>query len=307
VVAGVLTDARGQVMLAQRPAGTHYAGFWEFPGGKIEAGESAVEALRRELREEIGIEVQAAEALIAIPWHYETKSILLEVYRITAFGGEPRAIQVQDLRWEKPADLRREEMPPADHPVIAALQLPPTYAISPEPGTDVPAFLARVDRVLDRGIRMVQLRAKTLPIAELATLALAVQARVRAVGGSLLLNGQVDLALQLGLDGVHLTGSQLASFGVRPVPADRWLGASCHNAAELAAAVRLGADFAVIGPVLSTASHPGAAALGWEAFTALVAESPIPVYALGGLALAHLARAQAAGAQGIAGISAFWN
>ena len=306
VVAGVLTDAQGRVMLAQRSPGTHYAGYWEFPGGKVEAGESALEALRRELREEIGIEVDAAEALIGVPWRYETKSILLDVYRVTEYRGEPRAIEVQALRWERPADLRRDDMPPADHPVIAALRLPQAYAITPEPGTDLPAFLRQLDRVLDQGARLVQLRAKTMPMAELATLALAVQARVRAAGGSLLLNGQVDLVRQLDLDGVHLTAAQLAAFDSRPVPADRWLGASCHNAAELAAAVRLDADFVVIGPVLPTASHPGAPALGWEAFAALVAAAPMPVYALGGLTQAHLAQARAVGAQGIAGISAFW-
>jgi len=306
VVAGVLTDAQGRVMLAQRPPGTHYAGYWEFPGGKVERGESPVEALRRELREEIGIELDAVEPLIAIPWRYETKSILLDVYRVTAFRGEPRAIEVQALRWERPEELRREDMPPADHPVIAALRLPQHYAITPEPGPDLPPFLRQLDGMLERGARLVQLRAKEMPVAELATLALAVQARVNAVGGILLLNSQVDLVRQLALDGVHLTASQLASFDSRPVPATCWLGASCHNAAELAAAVRLGADFVAIGPVLPTSSHPGAPALGWEAFAALVAASPIPAYALGGLTQAQLAQAQAAGAQGIAGISAFW-
>jgi 8-oxo-dGTP diphosphatase len=306
VVAGALIDAAGRVLLAQRPPGKHLAGYWEFPGGKVEPGESAYDALRRELREEIGVEVETGEPLIQVPWHYGTKSIFLDVYKIRAFHGEPMSGEGQALRWVPVDALDRREMPLADHPVVAALQLPSNYLITPEPGLDADAFLRRLDTALQRGVRLVQLRAKRLPPDALATLAREAHVRVRAAGGRLLLNAHIEFVRELGLDGVHLTSAQLASLDERPLPNGFWIGASCHNAAELAAAARLGADFAVLGPVFPTTSHAHEPPMGWEGFRGLIAGCPTPVYALGGLGPHDACRAAACGAQGVAGISQFW-
>jgi 8-oxo-dGTP diphosphatase len=310
VVAGILTDASGRVLLAQRPPGAHLAGTWEFPGGKIERGESAEAALRRELHEELGIEIGAIEPqpLISIPWRYAEKSIVLHAFRVLDFRGEPHGREDQALRWAKPDELADIPMPPADLPIVTALRLPPHYAITPEPGDDTEAFLTSFDRLLATGVRLVQLRAKQLSADRdrLRELAVAARKRARAVDATLLINGNVSLARELVLDGVHLPAADLMRLDARPL--DRhWVAASCHNERELAHAAAIGVDFAVLGPVLPTASHPDAAVLGWDRFAELCALAPLPVYALGGLRTNDAALATRAGAQGIAGISAYWS
>jgi len=303
VVAAALIDADGRVLLAQRPEGKHLAGYWEFPGGKVEPGETPLQALQREVIEEIGVRIGAAEPLIRIPWRYASKHILLDVYRVLAFDGEPHSCEGQALKWVPAAALDPAEMPPADHPVIHALALPAQYLITPEPDADETAFLARLDAALERGVRLVQLRAKHRDDATLRRLAAACLARVRTAGGQLLINARWDLVEELDLDGVHLTAAQLAEFTERPVSARRWLAASCHDACELTLAQALGADFAVLGPVAATASHAQCEPLGWDRFATLCAAATLPVYALGGMRREDLAAALAAGAQGIAGIS----
>jgi 8-oxo-dGTP diphosphatase len=309
VVAAALFDADGRVLLAQRPDGKHLAGYWEFPGGKVEAHETALQALGREVLEEIGVRIGPAEPLIRIPWDYGSKRIVLDVYRVRSFDGVPHSCEGQPLKWVPATALDPAEMPPADHPVIHALALPQRYLITPEPEAgdagDV-TFLACLDAALARGVTLVQLRAKSLAEDRLRRLATACLARTRGAGAQLLINTRHDLVEELDLDGVHLTAAQLAQLGERPVGPRRWLAASCHNAAELQLAQSLNADFAVLGPVAATPSHAGQAPLGWPAFTTLCAAATLPVYALGGMNEADLAIALESGAQGIAGISAFW-
>ncbi len=306
VVAAALVDADGRVLLAQRPDGKHLAGYWEFPGGKVEPGETPLQALRREIHEEIGVRVASAEPLIRIPWRYAAKRIVLDVYRVRAFDGVPHSCEGQPLKWVPASALDPSEMPEADHPVIHALVLPRHYLITPQPDADEDAFLARLDAALARGVRLVQLRAKASDDAALRRLAPACLSRVRAAGGQLLINSRSDLVDEFDLDGVHVTAAQLAALDARPVGAKRWFAASCHGPADLRRAQALGADFVVLGSVAQTASHPQQIPLGWSEFAALCDEAAVPVYALGGLVRDDLDAALAAGAQGIAGISAFW-
>ncbi|MBS0582833.1 MAG: Nudix family hydrolase [Proteobacteria bacterium] len=306
VVAGILSDRDGRVLLAQRPSGRHSAGLWEFPGGKIEPGETAHAALRRELHEEIGVEIGAIEPLIGVPWDFGDKAIFLDVHRVRDFAGEPHGREGQALAWHRPDELAGIAMPAPDRPVATALRLPPHYAVTPEPGDDDAAFLARIDRALAAGVRLLQLRVKSMSASRLRALARDVHARTRAADATLLLNAHADLVRDLDLDGVHLPAAELMRLGARPLPPGRWVAASCHDARELAHAAAIGVDFAVLGPVLPTPSHPGAPALGWPRFAELCAAAPLPVYALGGLAADAVAAARARGAQGVAGISAFF-
>ena len=313
VVAGILSDAQGRVLLAQRAQGSHLAGLWEFPGGKIEPGESAEGALRRELHEELAIEIGDVEPLISIPWHYPEKSIVLHALCVREFHGTPQGQQQQQLRWELPDDMTGIPMPPPDRPIVTALRLPPYYAITPEPGSSDVEFLEGLQRVIE-GLRrdvasstpLIQLRAKTLPPLRLRALAGQARDQTRKAGATLLLNGNLELARELDLDGVHLPAADLLSLKERPLGPDRWVAASCHDERELAHAAAIGVDFAVLGPVLPTASHTTSTPIGWRRFADLCASAPFPVYALGGMAKEHLATAKAADAQGIAGISAFW-
>ena len=126
MVAAALYDSRGQVLIAQRTAGKHLAGRWEFPGGKVAAGESEPAALARELREELGIEVQAARALMRLHHTYDDQHVELSLWLVSAFRGTPQPLEGQPLRWVAPARLAEHDILEADRPFIAALQaLPP--------------------------------------------------------------------------------------------------------------------------------------------------------------------------------------
>lgn len=303
VVAGILTDPAGRVLLAQRLSGTHLGGTWEFPGGKVEPGESIEAALCRELHEELGIEAGVIEPLIAVPWSYPGKAIVLHAFRVVDFTGVPKGRQQQALQWAPLDALAAIPMPAADRPIVSALRLPTTYAITPDGTADT--LLASVEAACAAGQRCVQLRARQVSGHRLATVAAQASAVARRYGSTLLLNGHVDLVRVLDLDGVHLPSVELLAHARRPLDASRWVAASCHDERELIHAAAIGVDFAVIGPVLPTRSHPDAAPLGWERFAALCALAPFPVYALGGMTRSDIPAAVAAGAQGIAGISAF--
>ena len=306
VVAGVIRDAHGRILLAQRPPGKHLAGLWEYPGGKLETGETPEQALARELHEELGIHTTAMQRLIRIPWHYPDKDIVLDVFDVLAYNGEPSSCEGQQLQWHALAELSGADMPPADRPVLAALKLPHEYAISPEP--ENPAeFLAALDGLLARGVRLVQLRGKTTSPELLRELIPVVLDRCRTANAQLLLNGDIAVAQEFGLDGVHLTSAQLMHLSSRPLPTGQWLAASCHNEMELQHAMAIGVDFVTLSPVLPTNSHPHAPGMGWDGFAALCAQAALPVYALGGLRSADTDTARTHGAHGVAGISTFWS
>lgn len=305
VVAGILRDSQGRVLIAQRPPGKHLAGLWEFPGGKCEPGEAPDAALHRELHEELGIEFDACDALIAVPWQYPETSVLLDVRTVRTWHGTAHGREGQALRWVHVDALATIPMPAADRPVIAALRLPDCYAITPEPSANRESFVRDIALALDGGVRCLQLRAKRADAMQLREILSSVCALAEHANAIVLINSHIDLAEEFGI-GVHLTAAQLMRTSTRPLPADRWLAASCHDARELAHAAAIGVDFVVAGPVLPTASHAGAPILGWDGFAALCADAPFPVYALGGMTRSDIGAARSAGAQGIAGISAFW-
>lgn len=294
VAAGVLIDDSGRVLLIRRLPGKHLAGLWEFPGGKIEADETVADALARELEEELGIVVRASVPVISIPWDYAERSVRLHALRVTAWQGTPQAREGHPLRWVDLRDVEASEMPAADVPILAALRLPRYCVISETLQTN--RFRS--------GEALWQLRRPDAPRDEVRRIALHALAVEPALRGSLLLNHDVELARELGV-GVQLKAAQLREWQARPLPRTCWVGASCHDAEELALAAELGADFATLSPVRATASHPDTAPLGWERFAQWVSAARLPVYALGGVGPDDLARARAAGAQGVAGIRAF--
>lgn len=304
VAAGVLRDVEGRVLVTRRADHRHQGGLWEFPGGKIEPGEGVGAALARELAEELGVAVIASRPLIRVPYRYPDKAVCLEVHEVTQFEGEPRGLEGQPLSWQAPGELDPARFPAANRPVIMAVRLPSVYVISPD-APEPQGWLAGLEATLARGARLLQMRVRGTP-GERQPLAEQALDRARAAGARLLINGDPTLAAALGADGVHLTARQLAALPQRPLPPPQLVAASCHDARELARAARLGVDFAVLGPVASTASHPGREGLGWTRFAALTAETPLPVYALGGMTPGDRARARDHGGQGVAGISAFW-
>ncbi|WP_312367457.1 Nudix family hydrolase [Stenotrophomonas sp.] len=302
VVAAVITDARGRILLNRRTGNSDMAGLWEFPGGKREPGESSEQALVRELREELGIEAEVGEWVMEVPQLYPDKRLRLEVRMVRQWKGTARGREGQAITWVNADKLGRYSMPPADLPVVAALHQPECYLVTPDVGGGAEGWLAGLESAIDGGLRRVQLR--TPAAADRAELARTAVARFGRQA-ELLLNRDIELARELGV-GVHLGGEQLLQLDARPLPASQLVAASCHDLAQLQAAQRLGCDFAVLGPVQATASHPGAPVLGWEGFEQLRERVSLPLYAIGGLAPADVVTARRHGALGVAAIRSLW-
>jgi 8-oxo-dGTP diphosphatase len=306
VAAGILRDAEGRVLLAQRTRGEH-AGRWEFPGGKAEPGESVEQALRRELREELGIDAGATRPLIDLPQQGPRGPWRLVTREVLDYAGQPHGQEGQVLVWARLDQLGDYPMPPADLPLAAALRDPPLYLITPELswdcGAELEAGLAAV--CASREARRLQWRLPRWPRAAALELLGNWLPRLRAARVDVLLNGNPDEACALGC-GLHLRASLLAGCDVESLANLQRVSASCHDASELARAAALGVGVALLGPVAATATHPGAAALGWPGFSALRAGSALPIYALGGLGAADLAEARRHGAQGVAAIRGLW-
>ncbi|MEO6518772.1 MAG: Nudix family hydrolase [Pseudoxanthomonas sp.] len=307
VVAAVITDLRGRILLARRTDGRDLAGLWEFPGGKREPGETPEAALVRELHEELGISVQVGAPLINVPQQYPDKRLTLDVRHVTAWRGTPRGVEGQALAWVLPGKLVRYPMPPADRPVVAALLQPDRYLVTPEPGEDDADWLAGLAGALANGVTRVQLRARSLDAQpRWRSLVAAAVGLCRGSSCEVLLNGDIALARELEV-GVHLRASQLEGLSSRPLAAGLPVGASCHNVVDLQRAQALACDFAVLGSVLPSASHPGENTLGWDAFATLRELVSLPLYAIGGLSPQDLPQARQHGAQGIAAIRSLWN
>lgn len=306
VAVAVIENDEGCILISRRPAHAHQGRLWEFPGGKLEPGEALATALKREIHEELGLEVHAHRPLVRLTHHYQDRTVLLDVHRVIEFAGRAEGREGQSLAWVSVEQLPQYELLPADYPIVTALRLPDRYLITGADPADQENFLALLKQALEGGIALVQLRAKLLPENEYRRLAEAVLGLCRHYGAQLLLNGSPELAEILGADGVHLTARQLRSLHGRPLSTDFLVGASCHNAEELARAAELSLDFAVLSPVFPTASHPQAKPLGWKRFNELAEEAALPVYALGGMRPDMIVQAHNNGAQGIAGISGLW-
>lgn len=302
----MLENARGEILVAKRASDAHQGGLWEFPGGKLEPGEAVPAGLTRELAEEIGITVDAARPLIRVRHDYDDRRVLLDVWRITAWHGAVHGREGQELAWTAPDDLVGLPMPAADVPIVSAARLPARYLVTPSPGPDQEAFLAALGASVAAGVKLVQLRAKGLPVDGLADLAGRAVRICHEAGARLLVNADPALLEACGADGIHLTGARLMAATTRPLPPGTLVGASCHDARELEHAERIGVDFAVLSPVAETPTHPLAAAMGWRRFRELVETVNLPIYALGGLGPEQVETAWEHGAQGVAAIRGLW-
>lgn len=300
----ILRHDGSEYLLAQRPPGKAYAGYWEFPGGKVEAGESFAEALVRELQEELGVTVTAMTPWITRHFVYPHARVEIRFFRVTAWTGDLHPHEHTDTAWLASGGMAGgkdlDQMPvapvlPANTPILRALALPAVYAVTNATAVGVAAELARLERAQPL---LVQVREKSMDQTQRAAFAREVIARVHAYGGQVLLNGGVDEALAVGADGVQLSSAALMAREERPsLPL---VFASCHNAVELNQASRLGLDAVVLGSVKPTPTHPAQVPLGWGAFASLIEGTSLPVYAIGGMAATDVAEAQSLGAQGVA-------
>ena len=303
VAAAVILRADGsEFLLAQRPQGKVYAGYWEFPGGKVEPGETVRAALVRELREELGISVSACSPWLTRVFTYPHATVRLNFWRVTAWNGEigiGAPLEHDAVDWQKCGKSASvTPILPANAPILKALALPTAMAITMGESEGVERQLERLEEALDKGLRLIQVRDKGWPFAQRLWFAEAVRRIAGQHGALVLINDDEDIARRIGADGLHLSAAGLAACMQRPD--FDWVGASCHGADELRRAAELGLDYALLGPVLPTPTHPEATGLGWAGFARLITGTPLPVFALGGMKNAMFAAAQEHGAHGIA-------
>lgn len=310
VAVAIITKPRGEYLLASRPNGKGWAGWWEFPGGKIEENESPEKALSRELQEELGITPTLIQAWIKRRYDYPAthdaaaKTVELHFYFVFDWQGNPVPLEGQSLLWQHPQQLNVSPVLPANVPILHALSLPDVYAITNLEEMGEVIFLSMLEQKLQQGLKLIQVREKQLDTKALAKFATQVRDLAKQAGAKVLMNENIALACELGLDGVHLPSKALLKLVHKPN--SLLVGASCHDATELAHAEKLGLDFVTLSPVAETNSHPDAKPLGWHVFGELVTHTTLPVYALGGMALDDLPHALSNGARGVAMQRTVW-
>ena len=305
VSAGILIQANGQVLLTQRPPDKPWEGYWEFPGGKIEQGESPASALKRELHEELGIHILNAYPWLNFEYHYPDRRVHLHFFRVTNWENEPIGNEGQNLSWEYPNQAGISPLLPANEKLMMHLSLPDVYAITCAEKMGVTVFMDKLETALEKGIRLIQIRESGMQDDNYQAFTRKLIARAHYYNARVLVNGNENLARLTGADGIHLPSQQLMQCRKRP---DFSLcAASCHNLEELKKAADLDMDFAVLSPVQPTPSHPGEPTLGWETFASLCSKIPLPVYSLGGMKHNSLQMAMKHRAQGIAMLRGAWN
>jgi len=311
VAVAILLKANGEFLLASRPQGKPWAGWWEFPGGKIEANETPEYALVRELKEELGIFATRIQPWLQRRFDYpEThdspaKTVHLHFFFVTEWQGELNPHEGQQLSWQNSTNITVQPILPANTPIMKALAWPPIYAISNLLEMGEESFFSALKIQLENGLKLIQVRENHLQKPILTGFVEHVIALSKPFDAKVLLSGDVELARKVSADGVHLPGNVLMLL--KEKPADLIVAASCHNAAELAQAQHLNLDFVVLSPVKTTKSHTDAVVLGWQKFAQLIENIEIPVYALGGMSLDDLPEALSCGARGIAMQRAVWS
>ena len=304
VAVAVVQRADGRVLLAERPQHKVSGGYWEFPGGKFNAGENPAQALARELHEEIGIELDVAHPWLTYEHTYSDKVVRLHFFRVTAWHGTPRGNEGQRVSWEDPYTPSVSPLLPANDKVLSALRLAPVYAITDAAKYGVADFMNRLEHALDAGLRLLLVRERTMAPEQLAQFARQVIVRARRYDADVLIEANESIARKVGADGIQIGGHDLRRLDARPNV--RLVAVSCHNAAEMAQAAKLGADFVLLSPVLATPTHPDRPGMGWNRFAEMVRDYPLPVFALGGMKPDTLDTAARHGAHGVAVHAAMW-
>lgn len=302
VVVGVLHNKNGQFLIAKRQNHQFMGEFWEFPGGKIEPGESAESAIKRELKEELNIDIKALSYHRTIFHTYPDRKIELNVYCINKYNNTPIGAEGQTIVWKKAHELKPYKLLPTMKTLITSIKLPNKYWITPSSNHQSKAWMKKFEEKLTKDIKLIQLRSKNkLDSGFIAE----IYHECQQHNLKLLLNTIDKTFKESFCDGWHLTTNEMFEYTHRPCSENKLLGVSTHNIDEAMTAQKMGADFIVISPIQPTATHPNTKALGWENAKKVTNKITIPVYFLGGMTLKDLDKTLKFGAQGIAGVSAF--
>lgn len=307
VVLAIIINEDHQVLVSRRNQNVHLGGLWEFPGGKVEPGELPFDALKREMHEELGVSISQATPYKKIKHTYTDISVMLDVWQVTAYSGEPRGAEGQIMQWQAIKTLNINKFPQANVGLIQSLQLPDQYMITGY-FENIKDFELKLQQSLAQGISLVQLRSKFSTQEDYKSLIKISASLCKQYNANLLLNTNIETFNQMGSmsNGLHLSGTRLHACETRPVNEDTLLSVSCHTRADIEKAKQLQANIILLSPVKATTSHPGVKGIGWKTFGELVGEFNRPVYALGGMTPTDLSDAKSSGAQGIAAISSFW-
>ena len=311
VAVAVIMNKHNQVCISLRAKDAHQGDLWEFPGGKIKHGEAVEQALKREVKEELNLSIEASRPLIKINHIYSGVSVCLHVQKIQIYSGEAVSVEGQLVKWVDVSQLSDFDFPAANAGILKAIQLPECYLITGK-FIDQKDFILKLSHALKKNIRLVQLRLKNENLAQVENpqkLIDEVSLMCKQVNARLLLNVSEQWKKMIELKNIPFSGFHLDSTSLMQgskYPEDKMLSASCHNEKELEKALQLKADFVVLSPVKKTASHPDMIPIGWGKFSQLIENVSIPVYALGGVSADDLQVAQNNGAQGVAAISALW-
>jgi len=318
VAVAVIVNEKNKVCISLRHKTSHQGGLWEFPGGKVESDETDEQALTREIKEELNLDIKQSRPLITIKHHYDDgdKTVCLHVRKVISYQGEASGVEGQQVSWVSITQLSEYDFPAANQAIIKALQLPDKYLITGN-FFDDEDFSNKLKNALSQKIKLVQLRLKDgdcNDMAQVSTLLEQASLLCRRSGAKLMLNLPPKLIeafdhSQLDYDGLHVDSRTLNLMSVdesRKLHSDKLFSASCHTREELLKAVQLQSDFVVLSPVQKTQSHPGTPAIGWSTFASMIEDVALPVYALGGVSDADIDTSWLHGAQGVAAISAFW-
>lgn len=308
IAVGVIySESREKVLVTKRPVIAHMGGLWEFPGGKVRDNEDVLTALKRELFEELDLEVGSAHPLIQIEHDYFDKHVKLDVWVIDDWKGNVYGKEGQELEWTWITQLRQKEFPCANTAIINAIALPSLYLITPDFDSYDEIFVNTAKALIENGVKLIQFRSKKTSFISHEKTARELVEICNKNKGIFIYNGTPEEALKLDAHGVHLNSHELLRCDKRPLTAKHWVAASCHNLEELNHAVEIGVDFCVLSPIYETTSHRDNKSMGWEIFEHIAGKSRIPVYALGGMKPADMGIALRHKAQGIAMISGIWN
>lgn len=322
-----LSSNSSQYLLAQRRSDQSFAGLWEFPGGKVESGESHLKALRRELMEELGINIdtQTCQKLMFIPWQHKDFAVNLHVYRVKHFAMTPYSAEGQTLKWWAGDKILPKLLPPANRGLVSAISLPTYYAISGA-FSEVKELMDKLQRLCEQGVQLIQLRMRRFQwqaCLEESTFGVKLQRLYQQYGCRFLLNSQcayassdVDWQLPLGYEGVivgwHLRSVDLSDENLSSIkevkakyPHYFW-SASVHNEEQWKKSDEMGVDCVCVSPVLPSTSDKKKTPIGFTQAAQLTSLCTVPVYFLGGLSQQHLSVSQQHGAHGVAGIRLFW-
>lgn len=307
VAVAVVFNASGQVLWGCRPEGKPYAGYWEFPGGKVEPDETVWQALVRELKEELDITALDGGPWFRIEHDYEHANVRLHLYRVWRFEGTPKSLEQQSFIWAGLDGADLSPILPATEPLLPKLAQPTVMALSNyEAGFQ--ACANRLEQALNHNDMpvYVQFREKLLKGDALIQAFEHCYGLCQKTGQAMLLNSDTWLNLSEHLDALpcplHLTQAHLLSGQFQDL---QCAGASVHDADSLLKAFDRGLSYAVLGAVKQTASHPGRLGLGWANFLEVVQGARLPVFAIGGLGFDDMRQAQSHGAHGVAMLSKF--